>query len=716
MGAICSRRASEDRGLPDAKGMRELQQQQQHNSSPVQQPAPYPSPSGTNGTITAAAAADTTVAPKVFVMVATHEIEDLEERKKTPELADAKPESGAAPKMEFSYMSEVIRGAGTVSLGKAVEALDTLGSTMTNLNPGRKFASGIGGGGGGAAVTHGNKIGILAFEVANTIVKGCNLKQSLERDEIKVLKDEILVSKGVQLLVSTDMQELMWIAAADKRDELKIFAGEVIRFGNHCRDPQWHQLDRVFDRLGLTIEDSRQSKEQADVIMQNLMTLAENTAELYHEMHALDRFQMDLKRKQHEEALLISDGGESIMLLRSEVKSQEKHVKALKKRCLWSKVLEEVMDQLVDIVYYMYQEIHDNFGPSVLTKEAEEEYKRKTGKLGTSGLALHYANIINQIESVFLRSNSVTGNIRDTLYQGLSPDMKVSLRSRLQQSSKKDARSCAEIRGELSTILEWLVPVASNTTKAHHGFGWVGEWANTGARVDLRGMGHVELTLLQTLHHADQEKVENYILELIVLLHHLVCWERKNNGPRSQPKSTPSLPSSDQPNIPTQGQQFAATSTQQQQQFQQMLPPRSISPPPVFTTKMISPPPPPTTTTTTTTANGHLISNKNEETTASPKVGTQPPGENGLVKPRKALGLSKSQEFDTVKVAANRKLVGLSKSNSHSTSSTLSKIELSASLVQRRWNHSISSIELDVDRIKEFDRVLSAPPSSPTHS
>jgi hypothetical protein len=62
------------------------------------------------------------------------------------------------------------------------------------------------------------------------------------------------------------------------RDELKIFAGEVIRFGNHCRDPQWHQLDRVFDRLGLTIEDSRQSKEQADVIMQNLMTLAENTA------------------------------------------------------------------------------------------------------------------------------------------------------------------------------------------------------------------------------------------------------------------------------------------------------------------------------------------------------------------------------------------------------------------------------------------------------
>jgi hypothetical protein len=320
-----------------------------------------------------------------------------------------------AAKKGASMMSEVLRGAGSVSLGKAVEALDALGSSMTNLNPGRSGGFGSGGGGGGSLKRSNNKkIGILAFEVANTIVKGYNLKQSLDKEAIKVLKDQILCSKSVQVLVSTDMKELMCIAAADKRDELKIFAGEVIRFGNHCRDPQWHQLDRVFDRLGLDIEDSRQSKEQADSIMQNLMMLAENTAELYHELHALDRFHTDLKRRQHEEELIITAAaaaagppaavavscGDSIAFLKTEVKSQEKHVKTLKKRCLWSKVLEELMEQLVDIVYYMYQEIHDNFGASVFTKEAEDEYKRKTRKLGTLGLALHYANIINQIEGV----------------------------------------------------------------------------------------------------------------------------------------------------------------------------------------------------------------------------------------------------------------------------------------------------------------------------
>jgi hypothetical protein len=30
------------------------------------------------------------------------------------------------------------------------------------------------------------------------------------------------------------------------REELKIFSQEVVRFGNRCKDPQWHNLDRYF--------------------------------------------------------------------------------------------------------------------------------------------------------------------------------------------------------------------------------------------------------------------------------------------------------------------------------------------------------------------------------------------------------------------------------------------------------------------------------------
>lgn len=64
--------------------------------------------------------------------------------------------------------------------------------------------------------SRGNRISILAFEVANTIVKGENLLHSLSENSILSL-EETLRSEGVQLLVSANMEELLRIAASDKR-------------------------------------------------------------------------------------------------------------------------------------------------------------------------------------------------------------------------------------------------------------------------------------------------------------------------------------------------------------------------------------------------------------------------------------------------------------------------------------------------------------------
>jgi hypothetical protein len=95
----------------------------------------------------------------------------------------------------------------TSGLRKAVEVLDNLGSSMSSLSPGGGFLSG----------EKGNIILILAFEVANTIVKGMSLVQSLSKESLKYLKDILLQSQGVHHLVSSNMDDLMRIAAADKR-------------------------------------------------------------------------------------------------------------------------------------------------------------------------------------------------------------------------------------------------------------------------------------------------------------------------------------------------------------------------------------------------------------------------------------------------------------------------------------------------------------------
>ncbi|XP_040998511.1 protein PSK SIMULATOR 1-like isoform X1 [Juglans microcarpa x Juglans regia] len=432
---------------------------------------------------------------------------------------------------KVSEVSSLLGRAGTAGLGKAVEVLDTLGSSMTNLNLSSGFTSGM--------ATKGNKISILAFEVANTIVKGANLMQSLSKENIKHLKDAVLPSEGVQNLISRDMDELLRIAAFDKREELKVFSGEVVRFGNRCKDPQWHHLDRYFEKLGSEVTPQKQLKGEVEAEMEQLMTLVQYTAELYHELHALDRFELDYQRKlQEEDNSNAAQKGDSLAILRGELKSQKKHVKSLKKKSLWSKILEEVMEKLVDIVHSLHLEIHDAFGSADDDKPIKGTHSNHK-KLGSAGLALHYASIIAHIDTIVSRSSSVPPNTRDALYQGLPPSIKASLRSKLLSFQVKEELTIPQIKAEMEKTLQWLVPIATNTTKAHHGFGWVGEWANTGSEVNRKPAGQTDLLKIETLHHAGKEKTETYILELVMWLHHLVCQVRAGNGGFRSPGKSP---------------------------------------------------------------------------------------------------------------------------------------------------------------------------------
>ncbi|KAI3797421.1 hypothetical protein L1987_32678 [Smallanthus sonchifolius] len=423
-------------------------------------------------------------------------------------------------------------------LGKAgsvgLEVLDTLGSSMANLNSHSGFVSN--------SALRGNKVSILAFEVANTIVKGSTLMQSLSDENIQFLKKEILHSKGVQLLVSTDMKELLRIAAADKREEFEIFSREVVRFGDMCKDPQWHNLDRFFARLDLDPVTNSQLREEAEITMQELANLAQHTSELYHEYHALDRFEQDYRRKLDEvESLHLPHKGESLMILQSELKHQRKVVRNLKKKSLWSKSLEEVVEKLVDVVTFIHQAIAEAFDENAaISTKNDKETNKKPERLGVAGLALHYANLITQMDNIASRPTSLPPNMRDTLYNGLPASVKAGLRSRIQALDSKEVMTMPKIKAEMEKTLQWLVPVATDTTKAHQGFGWVGEWANTGNEFGKKTAGSNNIIRLQTLYHADKQKMDRYILDLVILLHRLISLVRyRDKVPKYTPTRSP---------------------------------------------------------------------------------------------------------------------------------------------------------------------------------
>ncbi|CAI0557114.1 unnamed protein product [Linum tenue] len=489
---------------------------------------------------------------------------------------------------KVSEVSSLLGRAGTAGLGKAVEVLDTLGSSMTNLNPSSGFTSGV--------TTKGNKIAILAFEVANTIVKGANLMQSLSKENIIHLKEVVLPSEGVQNLISRDMEELLRIAASDKR-------------------------------LGSELTPERQLREEAETMMQHLMTMVQYTAELYHEMHALDRFEQDYRRKlQEDENSNTTQRGDSLAILRTELKSQRKHVKSLKKKSLWSKILEEVMEKLVDIVHFLHLEIHEAFGSA----DGDRPLKNSTNshkKLGAAGLALHYANIITQIDTLVSRSSSVPPSTRDALYQGLPPSIKSAMRSKLLSFQFDEELTVPQIKDEMEKTLRWLVPIAANTTKSE---------------MNRKPAGQNDLLRIETLHHADKDKTETHILQLVVWLHHLVSQARAANGGIRSPVKSP-MRSPNQKTIQLTAQTPSPQSPMLTIEDQEML--------------------------------------------------------RDVTKRKKLPGISKSQEFDTAKTRLMMsKHHRLTKSSSHSPTR-----ETKRDPFPLRRPSSIPVIDFDIDRIKALD-------------
>ncbi|CAD6254524.1 unnamed protein product [Miscanthus lutarioriparius] len=300
---------------------------------------------------------------------------------------------------------------------------------------------------------------------------------------MKHLKEVVFSYEGIRSLISEDYSQLLGIVETDIREDLSKFSTEVARFGNRCQDPRRHCLDRVStDTWG---------------------KLGRNSGF----RHSLS----DKACAAHFEQICIS------------VKNQRNTVKKLKRKSLWSKTMEEVVDKLVEFVYFLQLEISTAF----LNKQGYQSVNQASSTqqmLGPSGLAFQYAKVILHINTLAFPSYvGVNGTARDALYQALPPCIKWRLRQR-----PCIAKTVGEARAEIDKILQWLVPVAEST-RLYYKNGTIRESELKGTEdVDVDEAENHQITVstmlahendtvikINTLYYANKEKADGYVLHLL---------------------------------------------------------------------------------------------------------------------------------------------------------------------------------------------------------
>ncbi|CAL0321241.1 unnamed protein product [Lupinus luteus] len=149
--------------------------------------------------------------------------------------------------------------------------------------------------------------------------------------------------------------------------------------------------------------------------------------------------------------------------------------------------------------------------------------KPPSESLGAASLALHYANVIVVIEKLAASPYMIGLDAREDLYNMLPTRVRAALKTKLKPYGKAlasavyDATLADEWTEAMTTILEWLAPLAHNMIK----------WQSERSHEQHSFVSRTNVLLVQTLYFANQEKTEAVIIELLVGLNYVWRYVRE---------------------------------------------------------------------------------------------------------------------------------------------------------------------------------------------
>jgi hypothetical protein len=204
----------------------------------------------------------------------------------------------------------------------------------------------------------GEKVGVLAFEVAALMSRAAGLWRALGDAELARLRAEAIRLEGVRRLVADDDDALLALALAEMAAACRDLSRAVARLSARCADPLLRRFDALFAALvkgGAGADRDRlryAAEKKMDRKARKMQRLVAFTAHLCHEVDVLAELEQALRRDRR------SGGGDTAR----HVARQRQEVERLRGASLWNRSFDYAVRLLARSVFTIVARIVAVFG------------------------------------------------------------------------------------------------------------------------------------------------------------------------------------------------------------------------------------------------------------------------------------------------------------------------------------------------------------------